>query len=528
MTTPQDARSSSTALPSYRDVFLSHRFTDKDFVRSLAADVETERFQGRNLLTWVDEAEIRPGQSVPGMINEGLEKSRFIALVMTPEYFRSESGWTDAEWHAALHGDPDNRKARLIPLLVADCPYIPFLLRHLNAIDFRGNRYAHGLEQLLLVLREEPLPRPVAYRGQLVTPSGRVDRSTLLAERAAPEADPDVVSEKLYCNLLPVERLPRYVYTAPISGRLRRPRPDGTEALPSKLKLKDTIRAAQEEAEVERPFMPAFRMVEDRIVTFHDLESPDGPLACVVEDEYVETIPTTELAQDEDDRRLLVSLLNMAIARHAGRAGLVIDGTKQGRFYFPPKDGEANVITWRPLKRKARRTVAKSATKDGEVLFWRHLGAYLSMLFLANRFYLKVTPTWVITEDGQRVRGGPKVGRLVGNWTRAERNLHVLYHVRFWTTVLSKGSGTISVRAGDQWMELDTVPAFVQQSYGIANDQRDLLRLLDQEAELIAEAEDEEADRVTEVSLDREESPGDDEQFAEESVEEDLTFDDVE
>jgi hypothetical protein len=163
------------------------------------------------MLTWIDEAEIRPGQSVPGMINEGLEKSRFIGLIMTPDYFESGSGWTDAEWHAALHGDPDNRKARVIPLLVADCPYIPFLLRHLNAIDLRDNRYARGLEQLLTVLREEPLQRPVAYRGQLVTPAGRVDRATLFAERAAPEADPDVVSEKLYCNLLPVERLPRYV-----------------------------------------------------------------------------------------------------------------------------------------------------------------------------------------------------------------------------------------------------------------------------------------------------------------------------
>jgi hypothetical protein len=493
----------------------------------LAADVENERFRGRNLLAWVDEAEIRPGQSVPAMVNEGLEMSRFIGLVMTPDYFDSGSGWTDAEWHAALHGDPDNRKARLIPLLAADCPYIPFLLRHLNAIDLRGNRYARGLEQLLSVLREEPLPRPVAYRGQLVTHSGRVDRSTLIAERAAPEADPDVVSEKLYCNLLPVERLPRYVYVAPVSGHLRKLRADGTESLPSKQKLKEEIRAAQEEAGMERPFVPAFRTIEDRIVTFHDLEDPDGPLASVVDDDNVEAIPATELAQDEDDRRLLVSLLNMAIARHAGRTGLIIDSTKQGRFYFPPKGGEANVVTWRPLKRRSRRTVAKPATKDGEVLFWRHLGAYLGMLFLANKFYLKVTPTWVITEDGERVRGGPKVGKLVGNWTRAERNLHVLYHVRFWTTVLRQGSGAISVRAGDQWIEIATVPAFIQQSYGIANDQKDLLQLLDQEAELIAEAEDEEADRATEAGLDYVRASGGD-RYVEEDAEEELTLDDVE
>src|SRR5437868_6752152 len=94
---------------STRDVFLSHRSIDKDFVRKLASDVESEMFRGRQLLTWLDEAEVRPGQSIVGMVNEGLEKSRFVALIMTPAYFTSESGWTDAEWHAALFSDPDNR-----------------------------------------------------------------------------------------------------------------------------------------------------------------------------------------------------------------------------------------------------------------------------------------------------------------------------------------------------------------------------------------------------------------------------------
>ncbi len=113
------------AIPSSRDIFLSHRSIDKNFVRELAADIETEEFQGRGLLTWLDEAEIDFGQSIPRMVNDGLEKSRFIGLILTPDYFRNEIGWTDAEWHAALHVDPDNRRNRIIPLLVNDCPVIP-------------------------------------------------------------------------------------------------------------------------------------------------------------------------------------------------------------------------------------------------------------------------------------------------------------------------------------------------------------------------------------------------------------------
>jgi TIR domain len=119
-----------------RDVFLSHRSADKDVVRRFANDLAKQQ-----LTVWVDEAEIRPGQSIPGAINQGLENSRYIGLVMTPDYYESPSGWTDAEWHAALHADPDNRRARLIPLLVKDCPYIPILLRHLRLIDLRGHRH---------------------------------------------------------------------------------------------------------------------------------------------------------------------------------------------------------------------------------------------------------------------------------------------------------------------------------------------------------------------------------------------------
>ena len=229
-----------------RDIFLSHRGTDKALVRELAADIEAQTWNGRPLSVWLDQAEIRPGASIPASINEGLEKSRFIGVVMTPEYFESESHWPDAEWHAALHGDPDNQSGKIIPLLVKDCPVVPYLLRHLKAIDFRGNRYQRGFNDLLTVLREEPLRRPLAHRGHLITSGSRIDRSTLVAERAIPEADPDVVTERLYCNLLPAERFPRWVYMAPIASHLVAPSSDKKKAkLPSKERLKQIIRDEQ-------------------------------------------------------------------------------------------------------------------------------------------------------------------------------------------------------------------------------------------------------------------------------------------
>jgi len=488
-----------------RDVFLSHRASDKDLIRELAANIETENFDGRRLSVWLDEAEIRPGQSIPGLVNSGLETSRFVALVMTPAYFQSPSGWTDAEWHAILHADPDNRRGRILPLLLQDCPYIPYLLRHLRAIDLRGPRYLTGVRELLTVLTNQPLPRPVTYRGQLIVSGTRLDRSTLIAERAVPDADPDITPERLYCNLLPIERLPRKIYVSPISADLMKARNTGKQVIPSKARLKEVIRAAHHSATNERFFMPAFRVFEDKIFTFHDLEDPESPLMPIVTESETEAFDISTFIRDDSLRNIVTSLMNMAMSRHLVAAGLIADETKRARFFFPTDNGAAHTITWTPRSKRAARTVAKPITQDGKVIYWRHLGAYMEPIFLVNKFYLKVEPTWVITSDGIHPSGGPTVAKRVIKWTGPERNLQVLYHVRFWTTILRRRrGGPINIWAGDQLLEIAAVPAVIEVPYGILDDQRDLMRLLDEEAPLLAAEEEELADIALEGEMEEE------------------------
>jgi TIR domain len=480
-----------------RDVFLSHRSTDKQFVRKLAADIEREHWNGRGLLAWVDEAEIPVGGSIPGHINWGLENSRFVAFVMTPAYFESPSGWSDAEWHAALHHDPDNKKHRLLPVLAADCPYIPYLLRHLRNADLRAENYKQGLRELLSALRDEPLPRPIAHRGQLIAPSGQIEKAQLIAERAIVDALPDSKTELLQCNLLPIERLPGRIWVAPLRPELKKKGRRGA-GMPTKRELIEIARAAQARVGYENVFTPAFR-VSEHIVSFHDLSDPDGALAGIVDEGAAEDFATKSYMTDEDQRRIAISLLNMAIARHAQRCGLTIDSNKHARFFFPPKNGEKNVINWQPYKNKASRTVAKPMQRDGKTLFWRHLGAYLKMMYLSDKLYLQIDPTWVLTEDGEKVKGGPDIGRVVIRWTGQERNLHVLYHVRFWTGILRhRRPGPISIRAGDQVLEISQQPVFSQVPYGIIADHKDLLNALDTEAQILSDMEDELIDEAVE------------------------------
>lgn len=477
--------------PGLKHVFLSHRSVDKEFVRRLKGDLEKSIDGSGGFSCWLDEAEIKPGQSITGLVNRGLETSRFFALIMSPAYFASESGWTDAEWHAVLFTDPDNRRSRIIPIYAQDCPYVPMLLRHLSAIDMRGRAYKDGLARLREHLNGGRPQVPSTYRGQVITAALRIDRSTLVSERAIIDSMPDRVAEVLQANLLPVLSPPREVFSAPLRRKLAESRPDGTLRFPGKQELRQVMDSAQRDAGVEQPIHPAYRIISDRVVTFHDLEEPDTPLALITEDDEIDVIPTQELLNDPDEGRVVMSLLNMALERHAYRVGLVPDRSRFGRYIFPPDNGKERKVPWRPYKRSTVRTVAKPIRSEGQTTLWIHQGAYLKFLNLGGKLFLQIIPTWVLSEGGQLVKGGPQVGSLVSRWTSAERNLQVFYHVRFWAAVLRRSSpGPINIRAGDQGLEIRTRPALINLKVGIRGDHANLEQQLDVEAELLTKEEE--------------------------------------
>jgi len=337
----------------------------------------------------------------------------------------------------------------------------------------------------------------VTHRGQLITPLGRIDTAQLVAERSAVAASPDTVTEILQCNLLPVERLPPRIWTAPINPGVLRQKRKNTQTMPSKTALIEVARAGQKESGYDRIYTPAFRVMSGQVISFHDLSDSDGPVAAIVDDGAAENFSSKEYMIDEHQRRVAISLLNMAISRHAHRCGLTIDSSRHMRFFFPPKNDGPNVVTWKPVKKKASRTVAKPMMRDGVVTSWVHLGAYLKMLYLADKLYLQIEPTWVLTEDGSTAKGGPDIGRIVIRWTGQERNLQVFYHVKLWSATLrARRPGPISIYAGDQTLEVGQTPVFCQMPYGIEADRRDLLNALDNEAQLLGDEEDRRIDEV--------------------------------
>jgi hypothetical protein len=97
------------------DVFLSHSSKDKAAVRPLA-----ERLQADGLKVWFDEWVLKPGDSIPAKIEEGLEHSRVLVLCMSANAFGSD--WAQLEAGTFRFRDPLNKERRFIPLRLDDAP----------------------------------------------------------------------------------------------------------------------------------------------------------------------------------------------------------------------------------------------------------------------------------------------------------------------------------------------------------------------------------------------------------------------
>ena len=89
------------------DVFLSHSSKDKPAVRELAG-----RLKQDGLRVWFDEWVIQAGDLISLKIEQGLEQSRTLILVLSYNAFASE--WVTLERHTALFRDPTNAERRFI------------------------------------------------------------------------------------------------------------------------------------------------------------------------------------------------------------------------------------------------------------------------------------------------------------------------------------------------------------------------------------------------------------------------------
>lgn len=119
--------------PEYKyDVFISHSAKDREFVTALASDLVQS-----GLNVWLDQWNIKVGDSFAQAIDEAIKESRFLLIVMSPDYFQST--WTRQEWQYGLANELQEKGIRVIPVLYRDCD-IPPMLRTKQWVDFRDQK----------------------------------------------------------------------------------------------------------------------------------------------------------------------------------------------------------------------------------------------------------------------------------------------------------------------------------------------------------------------------------------------------
>jgi len=115
-------------------VFICHSSTDHEFVMALA-----ERLKNDSLQVWIDDWEIKVGDSIIQKINEGLQDSSFFIIVFSETSIKSE--WVRRELSAALMKQLSNKDIKILPILLdLDPSSLPPLMMDIKAVKFQKDK----------------------------------------------------------------------------------------------------------------------------------------------------------------------------------------------------------------------------------------------------------------------------------------------------------------------------------------------------------------------------------------------------
>ena len=157
----QMARSTEkTSTRTEKDLFVSYSSKDKPFVERLAADLIRH-----GMKIWVDTFEMRIGDSLNKNIQQGISKSGWLGIVLSPDSVASP--WVEKELNAALELELEKQSVFVLPLFYRECN-IPLFLRDKLYADFR-NSYEAGLEALLRKIKPafEPSTLNILMSGSI-------------------------------------------------------------------------------------------------------------------------------------------------------------------------------------------------------------------------------------------------------------------------------------------------------------------------------------------------------------------------
>ena len=133
------------------DAFLSYYSGDIAWVRRLK-----DALQKYGLKVWLDKDEIPPGANVVRALEEGIEASKAVVLIISPEAMAS--GWVGEEYSRAV--DLAHEQRPLIPVILREAK-IPGFLANRNHVDFRDEiAFGENVERLVYGITGKKPRRP--------------------------------------------------------------------------------------------------------------------------------------------------------------------------------------------------------------------------------------------------------------------------------------------------------------------------------------------------------------------------------
>ncbi len=124
------------------NVFISHSHKDKMVARTLA-----RKLNQYGIYTWIDEAEIKIGDSLIEKISDGLDKVDYLIALISADSVKSE--WVKKELDIAMNREIESKRVVVIPILTGKCE-IPVFLKGKLYADMTSNKKINENFPLLL------------------------------------------------------------------------------------------------------------------------------------------------------------------------------------------------------------------------------------------------------------------------------------------------------------------------------------------------------------------------------------------
>jgi len=240
------------------------------------------------------------------------------------------------------------------------------------------------------------------------------------------KGDPDKVNEKLYSNLFEVTSFPNTVYVAEAKF--------------------DTIKEDRECLQMTYPMRSLsplkYRRFEDKIISFQDLSDITNPLHNIVDSHDIKSETIFLWLDGLDKERIVISLLNKELVGHAVKVGLNFYYNRGMTRLFFPTNTETRMHEWNSrFKGKSKRIVAQKrwSTQLKKFVFL-HAAIQCAIIKINDKFFLRLNPTFLVTEDGEHVSSGLKEGAMITEKSYRIFNRAYLTYIFFWIDCLTQES----------------------------------------------------------------------------------------